>query len=42
VFASIYYLGKRYAKIRFGTAQEAFGQGDVMLAPLLGYLFALA
>ena len=42
VFAFIYYLGKRYAKIRFGTAQEAFGQGDVMLAPLLWYLFALA
>ena len=42
VFASIYFLGKRYAKIRFGTAQEAFGQGDVMLAPLLWYLFALA
>ena len=42
VFASIYYLGKRYAKIRFGTTQETFGQGDVMLAPLLWYLFALA
>jgi hypothetical protein len=41
VFAAIYYLGKRYAKIRFGVAQEAFGQWDVMLAPLLGYLFAL-
>jgi prepilin signal peptidase PulO-like enzyme (type II secretory pathway) len=41
VFASIYYLGKRYAKIRFGVSQEAFGQWDVMLAPILGYLFAL-
>lgn len=41
VFASIYCLGKRYAKIRFGSIQEAFGQWDVMLAPILGYLFAL-
>lgn len=40
-FASIYYFGRRYSKIRFGTAQDAFGQWDVMLAPLLGYLFAL-
>lgn len=41
VFAAIYFIGRRYAKIRFGTALETFGQWDVMLAPLLGYLFAL-
>ncbi len=41
VFAAIYFVGRRYAKIRFGTALETFGQWDVMLAPLLWYLFAL-
>ena len=41
LFGLIYYLGKWYTKIRFGVAQEAFGQWDVMLAPLLWYLFAV-
>lgn len=41
VFFLIYRFGKRYSKIRFGQMQETFGQGDVMLAPLLWYLFAL-
>lgn len=41
IFALIYYLGKWYAKIRFGVMQEAFGQWDVMLAPVLWYLFAV-
>lgn len=41
VFAAIYFIGRRYAKMRFGEALETFGQWDVMLAPLLWYLFAL-
>lgn len=41
VFVAIYFVGRRYAKIRFGTALETFWQWDVMLAPLLWYLFAL-
>jgi leader peptidase (prepilin peptidase)/N-methyltransferase len=35
LFGLIYYLGKWYTKIRFGIAQEAFWQWDVMLAPIL-------
>jgi prepilin signal peptidase PulO-like enzyme (type II secretory pathway) len=41
IFMAVYLFGKWYAKIRFGVAKEAFGQWDVMLAPLLGYLFAV-
>ncbi len=41
LFFAIYWFGKRYAKARFGKTEETFGQGDVMLAPLLWYLFAL-
>lgn len=40
-FLIIYRLGKRYVKYRFGQRQEWFGQWDVMLAPLLGFLFAV-
>ena len=42
LFLVIYRFGKWYAKLRFWLAQEVFGQWDVMLAPLLGFLFALA
>lgn len=41
VFWLIYFVGKWYAKIRFWISQETFWQWDVMLAPLLWYLFAL-
>lgn len=42
LFLAIYWFGKWYAKARFGKAQETFWQGDVMLAPILGFLFAVA
>ncbi len=41
IFSAVYFFGRWYTKVRFGSAQEAFGQWDVMLAPLLGYLFAI-
>lgn len=41
LFLTIYWFGKWYAKIRFWQAQETFWQGDVMLAPVLWYLFAV-
>lgn len=41
LFLVIYWFGKWYAKARFWQAVETFGQGDVMLAPVLWYLFAL-
>lgn len=40
-FLAIYWGSKWYSKVRFGKAEEAFGQGDVMLAPLLWYFFAI-
>lgn len=42
LFLAIYWFGKWYAKLRFWQAQEVFGQWDVMLAPLLWFLFALS
>lgn len=42
LFLGIYWFGKWYAKLRFWQAQEVFGQGDVMLAPMLGLLFAFS
>lgn len=41
LFVGIYQFGRLYTKLRFWYAQEAFGQGDVMLAPILGSLFVL-
>ena len=42
LFLAIYWFGKWYAKARFWQAVEAFWQGDVMLAPMLGFLFAVS
>ena len=41
-FGGIYLFGKRYSKIRFGTVQETFGFGDVMLAPVLGLMIGVS
>ena len=38
VFLWIYLFGLWYTQIRFGVSQEAFGFGDVLLAPVLGLL----
>lgn len=40
VFVAIYYFGKWYSKLRFWVYQEAFGFGDVILAPVLWVWFA--
>lgn len=42
LFLLVYRFGKWYAKARFWQNIETFGQGDVMLAPMLGFLFAVS
>ena len=39
IFALIYWFGKRYVKKKFGQDGEGFGQGDVMMAMIVGLLF---
>lgn len=40
-FLAMYGFGYGYTRWRFGKAQEAFGMGDVMVAPILALLLGL-